>query len=123
MRRDITPGDEAERLVRLRGECGYDAFKFRIGRECGRDRDEWPGRTEAIVTEVSKALSDEAALLVDANSGYSPARAIEVGRMLDDHGVCHFEEPCPYWELEQDPGGHRCAGSARHRRDRRRVGL
>jgi L-alanine-DL-glutamate epimerase-like enolase superfamily enzyme len=20
--------------------------------------------------------------------------------MLQDHGVCHFEEPCPYWELE-----------------------
>ena len=29
------------------------------------------------------------------------ARAIEVGRMLEDHGFCHFEEPCPYWELEQ----------------------
>ena len=100
MRRDITPRDEAERVVRLRGEFGYDAFKFRIGRECGRDRDEWPGRTEAIVAEVSKALRDEAALLVDANSGFSPARAIEVGRMLEDHGVCHFEEPCPYWELD-----------------------
>jgi len=20
--------------------------------------------------------------------------------MLEDYGVCHFEEPCPYWELE-----------------------
>ena len=20
--------------------------------------------------------------------------------MLEDNGVCHFEEPCPYWELE-----------------------
>ena len=25
---------------------------------------------------------------------------IEVGRMLESHGVTHFEEPCPYWELE-----------------------
>src|SRR5262249_48053371 len=39
-----------------------------------------------------------ARLLVDANSGYSPAKAIAVGRMLEDHGICHFEEPCPYWE-------------------------
>ena len=23
-----------------------------------------------------------------------------MGRRLEDHGVCHFEEPCPYWELE-----------------------
>ena len=21
--------------------------------------------------------------------------------MLQQQGVCHFEEPCPYWELEQ----------------------
>ena len=101
MRRDITPRDEAERLVRLRGELGYDAFKFRIGRECGHDRDQWPGRTEAVVAEVAGALGGEADLLVDANSGYTPARAIEVGRMLADHGIRHFEEPCPYWEPEQ----------------------
>ena len=100
MRRDITPRDEAQRLVRLREEYGYDAFKFRVGSECGRDRDQWPGRTEEIVAEVSGALRGEAELLVDANSGFSPARAIEVGRMLVDHGVCHFEEPCPYWELD-----------------------
>ncbi|GAG53287.1 unnamed protein product, partial [marine sediment metagenome] len=37
----------------------------------------------------------------DANSCYAPPRAIEVGRMLEDNGFCHYEEPCPYWELEQ----------------------
>jgi L-alanine-DL-glutamate epimerase-like enolase superfamily enzyme len=41
------------------------------------------------------------AKLVDANGGYSPRRAIEVGRLLESEGVGHFEEPCPYWELEQ----------------------
>jgi L-alanine-DL-glutamate epimerase-like enolase superfamily enzyme len=99
MRRDITPEEEADRLVRLRDRHGYDAFKIRIGSECGHDRDEWPGRTEAIVPAVRKALGADAALLVDANSCYSPGKAIEVGRMLEDQGVCHFEEPCPYWEL------------------------
>ena len=54
-----------------------------------------------FVAAVSKVLCDEADLLVDANSGYTPSRAIEVGRMLEDHGICHFEEPCPYWEVEQ----------------------
>ncbi len=100
MRRDITPAAEAERLAQLRERHGYDAFKIRIGSECGHDRDEWPGRTEAIVPAVRKALGDDVALLVDANSCYSPARAIEVGRRLEGQGVCHFEEPCPYWELE-----------------------
>ena len=101
MRRDITPEDEAERLLRLRDAHGFDAFKFRVGSECGHDRDEWEGRTEAIVPAIRKALGPDVALLVDANSCYSPARAIEVGRMLEDNGVEHFEEPCPYWEMEQ----------------------
>ncbi len=101
MRRDITPQDEAERLRRLQGEFGFDAFKFRVAAEYGHDVDEWPGRTEAIVPAVRKALGERAALLVDANSGFSPKRAIEGGRMLEDNGVEHFEEPCLYWELEQ----------------------
>ncbi len=101
MRRDITPADEAERFVRLRDRYGFDAFKFRVGSECGHDQDEWPGRTATIVPAIRQRLGDNATLLVDANSCYSPARAIEVGRMLEQHGVVHFEEPCPYWEFEQ----------------------
>ncbi len=101
MKRDITPADEGKRFLRLREQFGFDAFKFRVGAECGRDVDEWPGRTEEIVPEVRNALGDDVALLVDANSGFSPERAIQVGRMLEDYGVEHFEEPCPYWELEQ----------------------
>jgi L-alanine-DL-glutamate epimerase-like enolase superfamily enzyme len=99
-RRDIEPAQEARRLARLREKDGFTAFKFRIGREVGHDEDEWPGRTEEIVPRVRAALGDDATLLVDANSCYTPAKAIEVGRFLEAHGVVHFEEPCPYWELE-----------------------
>ena len=101
MRRDISPDDEAARLTVLRDVQGFDAFKVRVGAECGQDRDEWSGRTEAIIPTMRKALGDDAALLVDGNSGFSPDRAIKVGRMLEDNGYEHFEEPCPYWELEQ----------------------
>ncbi len=101
MKRDISPEDEAARLVRLRDELGFDAFKWRVAAECGRDIDEWPGRTEAIVPHVSRALGEGMAKLVDANSGFSPARAIQVGALLADAGISHFEEPCPYWHLEQ----------------------
>ena len=100
MKRDITPQDEAARLSRLAGEHGFTAFKVRAGAEVGRGADEWPGRTEAIIPAMRAALSD-ADLLIDANSCYAPPRAIEIGRMLEGEGFCHFEEPCPYWELEQ----------------------
>jgi len=101
MRRDITPEDEAKRLVRLRDEKGFDAFKWRVAAECGRDVDEWPGRTETIVPTVARALGANATKLVDANSGFSPKRAIEVGRLLEAEGISHYEEPCPYWKLKQ----------------------
>lgn len=101
MRRDIAPDAEADRLKALRDEQGFDAFKFRVGAECGHDVDEWPGRTEAIVPAVRKALGPNSALLVDANGGFGPKRAIAVGKMLESEGVEHFEEPCLYWELEQ----------------------
>jgi L-alanine-DL-glutamate epimerase-like enolase superfamily enzyme len=101
MKRDITPDAEAERLVRLRDEQGFDAFKWRVAAECGHDVDEWPGRTEAIVPRVARALGPHVAKLVDANSGYSPKRAIEVGRLLEAEGVSHYEEPCPYWKLDE----------------------
>lgn len=100
MRRDITPEHEAERLVRLRDAFGYNAVKFRVGKECGHDEDEWPGRTERIVPIMRKAMGPDIKLLVDGNSCYTPEKAIEIGRLLEANDICHFEEPCPYWELE-----------------------
>jgi L-alanine-DL-glutamate epimerase-like enolase superfamily enzyme len=101
MKRDITPKDEAARFVKLRDDHGFTAFKWRVGAECGRGLDEWPGRTEEVIPTVAKALGDGIDKLVDANSCYAPARAIEVGYILQDNGISHFEEPCPYWEVDQ----------------------
>lgn len=101
MKREITAQDEATRLKKLQDDFGFDAFKFRIASECGHDIDEWPGRTEDIVPAVRTALGPDVDLLVDANSGYSPKRAIEVGKLLIDNGISHFEEPCLYWEYAQ----------------------
>ncbi|TBL79344.1 mandelate racemase/muconate lactonizing enzyme family protein [Paenibacillus thalictri] len=100
MKRDILPEDEAERLKRLQDKHGFKAFKFRIANNFGNDVDVYPGRTEQIVPAVRKALGDGTLLYVDANSGFTPGRAIEVGKMLEQHGVVHYEEPCPYPQLE-----------------------
>lgn len=100
MRRDIQPEDEAERFARLHGEQGISAFKLRIGRECGHNGDAWLGRTESLIPLVRKRLGEDVRLLADANSCYTPEKAIQVGGLLQEHGYCHFEEPCPYWELE-----------------------
>ena len=100
MRRDISAEDEAARLIQLRDDKGFTAFKMRAGAEVGRNTDEWPGRTEAIIPTMRHALGPDVDLLIDANSCFTVERAIEVGRMLQDHGFGHYEEPCPYWDLD-----------------------
>jgi L-alanine-DL-glutamate epimerase-like enolase superfamily enzyme len=100
MRRDISPADEAARLARLRDERGYAAFKVRVGTPTGHDRDAAPGRTEKLLPAVRQAVGDGVRLLADGNSCYTPPKAIEVGRRMEDNRYFFFEEPCPYWELE-----------------------
>jgi L-alanine-DL-glutamate epimerase-like enolase superfamily enzyme len=100
MSRSISAEDELERMIRLRDEKGVSAFKFRIGKEASRNGDAWEGRTEEMISTISPALSESCSLIVDANSGYTPDRAIYYGRMLEDHGIRQFEEPCPYWETD-----------------------
>jgi L-alanine-DL-glutamate epimerase-like enolase superfamily enzyme len=101
MRRDTTGQQEVDRIAAARQWGGFRAFKIKIAKRLGHDEDEWPGRTESVVAAVRRALGADVPLMVDANSGYGAARAIEVGRLLQQEHVCHFEEPCPYWELEQ----------------------
>jgi len=100
MSRAIKPEEEVARLARLRDEKGFGAFKVRVGKVCGHDQDQWPGRTEELIRVVRKGVGDQVALLADANSCYMPPKAIQVGKMLEEYNFVHFEEPCPYWELE-----------------------
>jgi len=100
MSRTIKPEEEAARLARLRDERGFGAFKVRIGKVCGHDQDQWPGRTEALIPAVRQGVGDKVTILADGNSCYTPPKAIQVGKLLEEHNFGHFEEPCPYWELE-----------------------
>ena len=100
MRRDISPEEEASRMVALRDSKGFTAFKLRVGKVTGHDKDQWPGRSEKLIPTVRKALGDNIDLMADANSCYTPPKAIALGRIMEDNNCFFFEEPCPYWELE-----------------------
>ncbi len=101
MKRDIKPIDEAERFKKIFDQQGVNAFKFRVGSECGRGKDEWEGRTQEIVKTINSSLDQSVVKMVDANSCYNPNQAIEIGKLLEDCNVTHFEEPCPYWKPDQ----------------------
>ena len=100
MRRHTTPEEEAADLARVVEEHGIRAVKVKVGQRWGRDEDAAPGRSEALVRECRRVLGDDIAIMADANGAYSAPRAIELGRRLEQYGVYHFEEPCPYHDDE-----------------------
>lgn len=52
-------------------------------------------RTIEYVDAIEKEIGGDAELFVDINNGYSAARAIEIGRVLQDkYGHRFYEEPC-----------------------------
>ncbi len=52
-------------------------------------------RTIEYVDAIQKEIGKDAELFVDINNGYSAARAIQIGRVLqDDYGHRFYEEPC-----------------------------
>ena len=100
MSRAVRPGEEADRMLSLRDRFGFGAFKFRVGQKNGKNNDAWPGRSRAVAKAVSETFQNGVALLADGNSCYDVETAIETGKMLADHGVVQFEEPCPYWDYD-----------------------
>jgi L-alanine-DL-glutamate epimerase-like enolase superfamily enzyme len=101
MLRDITPEQEADRMLGLIDEFGFKAIKIRIGDAMGRDSDAAPGRTKKIIPLMRQKLGDDIDISADANGGYSASRAVYYGRMLEDYGYFHFEEPTPFGDIEQ----------------------
>ena len=100
MRRDISPHDEADRLARLVEQKGFTAVKVRVGKTYGFDTDAAPGRSVQLVREVRARLGDQVEIMVDGNSCFTAPRAIELGRRLQEFNIFHFEEPCPYTDLD-----------------------
>ncbi len=102
MKRDITPEDEAARfLPAARQATASTPSNSASARNAATISTNGPAARRLSCRRSAARSGPKAALLVDANSGFSPARAIEVGRLLEAEGIEHFEEPCPYWELEQ----------------------
>jgi L-alanine-DL-glutamate epimerase-like enolase superfamily enzyme len=100
MRRDISPQEEACRMAKLVEEKGFTAVKVRVGQTYGFDADAAPGRSVAVVREVRRLLGDDIEIMVDGNSCFTAPRAIQLGRRLEEYGIFHFEEPCPYTDLD-----------------------
>ena len=98
--RETSPREEVERLAAGLEETGARAVKFKVGGRMSRNEDASPGRSETIVPLARKVLGDDVTLYVDANGSYDVEHGIRMARLLEDHGVAIFEEPCPFDEYE-----------------------
>lgn len=86
-------GADAQRPAR-RWTKGYRAFKIRM--DWGPLRiDADPAKDRAMVRLCSESLPPGTRPGFDANRGYSVSTAIRQGRVLEELGVAHFEEPLP----------------------------
>ncbi len=100
-RRDTTPEQEVAWLEERFAETGAGAVKLKIGGRMSQNADAMPGRTEQLIPLARARFGDKVAIYVDANSSYDADKAIEVGHLLEAHGVGFFEEPCPWQEYEE----------------------
>ncbi len=98
--RNTTPAQEIEVLKKLIDRSHAKAVKFKVGGRMRNNADSIPGRSEGLVKTVRKALGDDLTIFADANGSYDAAHAIRLGRMMEDHGIDMFEEPCPFDWLE-----------------------
>jgi L-alanine-DL-glutamate epimerase-like enolase superfamily enzyme len=98
--RSLAPEAEIDAVEADLAALGASAVKLQIGERMGGDGDALPGRTEALIPLARRRLGDAVSLSADANGGYSAEGAIRVGRLLDASGYHHFEEPCPFDDIE-----------------------
>jgi L-alanine-DL-glutamate epimerase-like enolase superfamily enzyme len=99
--RGNTPEEEVAYLKRIVAESGARALKFRLGGRMSKNADSLPGRTEALIPLVREAFGKEMTLYADSNSSYDARKAIEVGRLMEEHDYAFYEEPCRFDHLEE----------------------
>jgi L-alanine-DL-glutamate epimerase-like enolase superfamily enzyme len=99
--RDETAEDEVDVYVRGVEYTGAKAVKFKIGGRMSANRDAYPGRTDKLLELAHKKLAGKVTLMADANGSYSAAKAIEIGKRLQEMKYLWFEEPCPWEELSE----------------------
>ena len=84
MRRDIAPADEARRLAGAAGpRTASPRSRSASGGSAGTTRTSGPAAPRLSFRRCGPRSALDARLLVDANSCYTPAQAIEVGRFLE----------------------------------------
>ncbi len=92
--------ESIERIKENVAQSGAKATKFKIGGRMSNNADFPPDRTEKLVPLMRKTFPD-LVLYADSNGSYTVDKAIEIGRLLEEHDISFYEEPTPFDWLEE----------------------
>lgn len=97
--REGDPEKIADQLGAKLTATGAKGVKIKVG---GRmvNTPENKAQTRRYLPILRKRLGDGITIYADANGSYTASEGIEVGRLLEDHGVAIFEEPCNFEDEE-----------------------
>jgi L-alanine-DL-glutamate epimerase-like enolase superfamily enzyme len=99
--RETSAEEEVEWVGRRIEQTQATAVKLKIGGRLSRNADASPGRSERLIALARRTWGGEMKIYVDANGSYDAPHALEVAKMLKEHEVVFFEEPCPFEELDE----------------------
>lgn len=94
--RETTAEQETAFLQQKMAEYGATAVKIKVGGRM-RNTPEYEARTQAFVPMARKTFGDKVTIYADANGSYNVEDGIRIAKLLENHGVAIFEEPCA-WE-------------------------
>lgn len=100
LRRDTTAEEEVEWVGERLRQTNAPAVKLKIGGRLSRNADAYPGRSERLVALARQQWGPDVKLYIDANGSYDAPFGIEVSKILQEHNVVFFEEPCPFEDLD-----------------------
>lgn len=105
--REGDPERIADQLLAKLDATGAKGVKIKVGGRMVNTAAD-TAQTRRFVPLLRKRLGDSISIYADANGSYTPAEGIDTGRMLEDHGVEIFEEPCNF----EDEDGTRSVNEA-----------
>lgn len=98
--RATTPEVEIAEIERDLAVLGCQGVKLQIGERMGGGGDTMPGRSETLIPLARRHFGDALKLSADANGGYTRDSALAIGRLMEENGYYHFEEPLPFDDID-----------------------
>ncbi|MFC0328505.1 mandelate racemase/muconate lactonizing enzyme family protein [Paenibacillus sepulcri] len=100
MSRDLTHDQEVEKLKEGIADYHFGAVKIKVGPRFGSGLPVDLDEDAEKVRRVREAIGPHVRLMIDGNSSYTYIQAVQLYEKVKDCDIHHFEEPCPYFDIE-----------------------